>query len=33
VPWNLFGVRDDVAWQPRRDGYLLAREMGRRRPS
>jgi len=31
VPWNLFGVRDDVAWQPRRDGYILAREMRRRR--
>jgi peptide/nickel transport system substrate-binding protein len=30
VPWNLFGVRDDVAWQPRRDGYILAREIRRR---
>jgi peptide/nickel transport system substrate-binding protein len=30
VPWNLFGVRDDVVWQPRRDGYILAREMRRR---
>ena len=33
VPWNLFGVRDDVVWQPRRDGYILAREMRRRPPS
>jgi peptide/nickel transport system substrate-binding protein len=31
VPWNLFGVRDDLVWQPRRDGYLLAREMRLRR--
>jgi len=30
VPWNLFGVRDDVEWQPRRDGYILAREIRRR---
>jgi peptide/nickel transport system substrate-binding protein len=30
VPWNLFGVRDDVVWQPRRDGYILAREIRRR---
>ena len=30
VPWNLFGVRDGVAWQPRRDGYILAREIRRR---
>src|SRR5579863_10534705 len=30
VPWNLFGVRDDLVWQPRRDGYILAREFRRR---
>ncbi len=30
VPWNLFGVREDVVWQPRRDGYILAREIRRR---
>ncbi|MBV8200813.1 MAG: hypothetical protein JOZ15_09345 [Acidobacteria bacterium] len=31
VPWNLFGVRDDIVWQPRHDGFLLARGMRRRR--
>jgi len=30
VPLNLFGARDDLVWQPRRDGYLLAHEMRRR---
>jgi peptide/nickel transport system substrate-binding protein len=30
VPWNLFAVRDDLIWQPRRDGYILAREIRRR---
>jgi peptide/nickel transport system substrate-binding protein len=30
VPWNAYGVSRDVDWQPRRDGYILAREVRRR---
>jgi peptide/nickel transport system substrate-binding protein len=30
VPFTVWGVRDDVVWEPRRDGFLLAREIRRR---
>jgi peptide/nickel transport system substrate-binding protein len=30
VPLALFGVRDDVEWVPRRDGFILARDIRRR---
>ena len=30
VPWNAYGVRRDLDWQPRRDGYILARDVRRR---
>jgi peptide/nickel transport system substrate-binding protein len=30
VPWAAYGVRRDIDWQPRRDGYILARDVRRR---
>jgi peptide/nickel transport system substrate-binding protein len=30
VPFTVWGVRDDVVWEPRRDGFILAREIRRR---
>jgi peptide/nickel transport system substrate-binding protein len=30
VPFVVYGVRDELVWQPRRDGFILAREMRRR---
>lgn len=30
VPYAVYGARDDVVWQPRRDGFILAREIRRR---
>ncbi len=32
-PSIVFGVRDDLAWEPRRDGLILADTIRRRRPS
>jgi peptide/nickel transport system substrate-binding protein len=30
VPWNAYGVRRDLDWRPRLDGYILARDVRRR---